>query len=163
MYRARLDYGLSTIDMSTATMRKLTGVALVAYPAGAFLSLEADVRELSQSLVGTFLMAGALLTAAALSSTHIYKDIAGKIEPLGEYERSQRQGALARSYKVLSAIVIVALLYGYTAVLFDLWFPREPDDWQVLCMGFGSLIMILPTVVVIWTGEIDNDELAEGE
>lgn len=67
-----------------------------------------------------------------------------------------------RTYLVLTKLIFATLLYGFLAEANDLWLPREKSDWNLLLLGVGNLLMILPTAVLVWSGKLD-DELAEGE
>ena len=162
MYRARLDYGLSTIDMSTATMRKLTVAALVAFPLGAVIQEGWHLAPSIALLIGSMLMFGAILTGAALASTHAYRMTEGKEGLNGEYERTLRFEAKASAYTLLTKLIIAAMAYGFLATELDLWLPRERSDWNLLLLGVGNLLMILPTAILVWSGKL-HDEPAEGE
>lgn len=162
MYRARLDYGLDTIDMTTATMRKLTIVALTAVPLGALIQEWFSSRPEIGLLLGGLFMAVGFFSALALLATRAYKVVEGRPGPSSEYEKSLRLEGRARAYTILANLLPASLLYGFLATDLGLWFPRDKSDWHLVLILTVNLLMILPTAVLVWSGKLD-DEPAEDE
>jgi hypothetical protein len=162
MYRARLDYGLSTIYMSTATMRKLTIVAVTASLLGALIQDWFSSQLEVGLLLGGLLMALGLFAGIALIATRAYNVVEGRPGPRGEYEQRLRMAGKAGAYTILSKLIIVAFAYVLLAADLGFWFPRDKSDWHLLFLLTVNLLMILPTTVLVWSGKLD-DELAEGE
>ncbi len=158
MYRARLDYGLDIIDMSVATMRKLSVYALVAFPLGAVIVETSDPVTPFALLIGVLLMFSSIFTGAALAATRAYRMVEGRKGFGGEYERALRFEAMAQAYSVLTKMIFAALLYGFLAEANDLWLPREKSDWNLLLLGTGNLLMILPTFILVWSGKLDDED-----
>lgn len=163
MYRARLDLGIDSIDMSAATLRKLTVVALIAYPAGALLRVQFGVDHVAGAVLGNLLTLGALVIGLVMFGTRFYQDVAADEGPLDEYQRSLRHVAMASAYRILSSLALALLSYLYFALEFGLWLPVSSEAWQKLAVGLGLLVMVLPTAMLVWSGMADDHEGEGGE
>jgi hypothetical protein len=160
MYRARLDLGFDSIDMTAATVRKLTAYALVAYPVGSLLRVHLGDDSFLGAILGGFLTLSALLIGFLIFGTRFYKVVAADDAPLDEYEMSLRRAAIADAYtllsSLLSSLLVVALCYTYFALEFGLWLPDRADAWQRIAAGLGLLVLVLPIAMLVWSGKVDE-------
>jgi hypothetical protein len=165
MYRARLDLGFDSIDMSAATMRKLTVAALVAYPVGALLRVQFGADHFLGVAVGNLLTLSALVIGFMVYGTRFYQIVEADDARLDEYQRSLRRATIADAYIVLSSLALVLLCYLYFALEFGLWLPASSEAWQKFAVGLGLLIMVLPTAMLVWSGKVDDhdDDTVAGE
>jgi hypothetical protein len=156
MYRAQLDLGFDTIDMTAATVRKLTVYALVAYPVGTLLRVQYGADAFVGGVLGGLLAFSALFVGFAIFGTRFYKVVTPANGPLDEYQLSLRHAAMVTAYSSLSSLLFALFFYAYFAIEFGLWLPDSSEAWQQIAFGLSLLVLILPTATLVWSGNVDD-------
>ena len=145
---------------SIRTLRVLTLVALAAYPAGALIRLlapETRAGELFGLVMGFGLILLALLAAAPVMGSRLQRIVGEGAKQLDEMEMMLRHRALSWSYGVLSAAVLVLLIYGGVAADGEFWMPSSFDQWNGLFWGAFLYLTLLPTARLAWTMDPAED------
>ncbi len=161
-YRLRPNPHDTTLDLSTRSLRILTVVALVAYPAGALLKLAPGQADTAAGFVGSLLKVAALTAMVAVASSTLASIVVGRRrEKLDEFQLGLRLSAMSKAYTALSALVGAAAVYAFLAVDLELPMPATADAWQQLCTGGMLAILILPATFLVWSPAIGGDDIDE--
>lgn len=141
---------------SIRTLRTLTTVALVAYPAGAL------VRLLGSGTVALVLGFGlillALIAAAPVMGSRLQRIVADEARQLDEMEMMLRHRALSWSYGALAGGILLMLIYFGLSEDFGWWVPRSYEEWSGLFWGAFLYVTLLPTARLAWTMDAAEDE-----
>jgi hypothetical protein len=150
----------SAAGPSVSTLRVLTAVALVAYPAGALVRLltpEGPSGDLIGLVVGFGLIVLALVAAAPVMGSRLQRIVAEQAPHLDEMEMMMRHKALSWSYGVLGGAVLALFLYAGMAVDAGWWIPSSFDQWNGLFWGAFLYVTLLPTARLAWTMDAQDE------
>jgi hypothetical protein len=147
---------------SIRTLRTLTGVSLAAYPAGALVRLLAPddrMGDMVGLIVGFGLILVALVAATPVMGSRLQRIVAEGSKQLDEMEMLLRHKALSWSYGVLSAALLLFIIYMAIASDAGGWVPDAYEEWNGLFWGAFLYVTLLPTARLAWT----MDAAAEDE
>ncbi|MEO7564502.1 MAG: hypothetical protein ABIR63_05890 [Sphingomicrobium sp.] len=145
--------------LSLGTVRTLTAAALFAYPAGAL------IREFGSGviapIVGFALIVVALMSTAALMGSSIQRIVGEQVELLDEFELKLRNRAVGSAYKLLSLLILLAVIYAAIASDQQWWIPHTYGEFSGLFWGAFLYCALLPSVFLTWIVE-PSDIVGDG-
>lgn len=153
----------STAGPSIRTLRALTLVALVAYPLGILIrrfSPDGGGWQWFGLIAGFGLILLALIAAAPVMGSRLQRIVADEKGRLDEMEMLLRHKALSWSYGVLSAALLLFIVYLAVATDAGGWVPDDYEEWNGLFWGAFLYVTLLPAARLAWTmdaGAEDND------
>jgi hypothetical protein len=159
-YRSAVSTG-GAAGPSIQTLRVLTTVALTAYPAGALIRLLApqdDAGRLVGLIAGFGLILVALIAATPVMGSRLQRIVAEQSSRLDEMELHLRHRAMTWSYSVLSAALLLAIMYSAVASDAGLWVPASYDEWNGMFWGAFLYVTLLPTAFLAWTMNAAEEE-----
>jgi hypothetical protein len=139
-------------DRSVEVVRTCTAASLIAYPCGALL-LALGTDTVTTALAGYGLILLSLIAYAPLIGTSLQRIVGEDAKLLDEYELRLRGRALSASYTVLSAMVLLLVIYAAIASDKGYWVPDSYDAFNGLFWGIFLYASVLPTAVLSWMVE----------
>jgi hypothetical protein len=139
---------------SGATLRLLTSLALVAYPAGAAMVAASGGGRaglLSLKILGLALILLAVVAATPVLGSRLQRIVGDNARELDEMELQLRFKALSWGYSAFTALALLAIVYAGIATDTGLWLPRSFDAWNALFWGALLYAILLPTAFLAWT------------
>ena len=136
-------------NLSVGTVRLLSMVGLLAYPAGALVA-GLGPNTLANSLAGYALIVIAFITFGALIGSSLQRIVAEDAKVLDEFELRLRGRALSASYAGFSALVLLAIMYAAFASDKGAWFPHSYVEFSGLFWGVFVYASLLPTAILSW-------------
>ena len=135
-------------EVGLSTLRTLSLVSLVAYPAGA-LTLAWGDGPLSAVLgYGAILMS--LVAAAVIMSARLQRIVGEQPDKLDEYELKLRARAMWGAYTGLSVLLLIGIIYLAIASDAGWWLPTTYDHFSGLFWGVFLYTSLLPSAVLAW-------------
>jgi hypothetical protein len=141
---------------SIRTIRTLTAVALTAYPAGAITYAFAP-DGLPAFIIGFGLILVSLVAATPVLGSRLQRIVADESKQLDEMEMHLRQRALSWSYSVLSAALLLMVMYGAIAEDVGGWTPDSYEHWNGIFWGAFLYVTLLPATRLAWTMDAAED------
>lgn len=148
---------------SIYAIRRLTVVALAAYPAGALTRLlapETSTGDTVAFLLGFGLILLSLAAAAPVVGSRLQRIVGEQATELDEMEMMLRHRALSWSYGLLSAALLLMLVYSGIATDAGAWMPDSYEEWNGLFWGAFLYVILLPTARLAWTMDATEEEEA---
>ena len=159
MYRAQWQPD-QYISLRPSTVRVLTLVALILYPAGALLAALTQADTPLANLGGLVALI-AVMCGIAVIASRTHRLLTAKPTELDEFELSLRYRATSTAYAILTALVVGGVLYLNLASEHGWWAPSSKDQWRGVFWGAFLYAVLLPTAVLVWTAR--TDEIAADE
>lgn len=136
-------------DLSVGSVRSLSAVSLLAYPAGA-LTLALSPDTLSAKLVGYGLILLALASYAPLIGSSVQRIVGDEVKALDEFELRLRGRALSLAYATFTVMTLLAVVYAAIASDKGGWFPNSYDAFNGVFWGIFLYASVIPTALLSW-------------
>ena len=140
--------------ISTARLRALTTIPLLAYPAGCIIRLAAPDAAIAD-IAGLALILLALACVALIIPSYFQRIVGEEKQKLDEFEMDLRRRAYTAAYQGFSALALILVMYIGVASdaqekLPWLWTPSSFDHWSAIFWGGFLYAALLPTAWIAW-------------
>lgn len=141
------------LNRRTPWLRRVYAAPFLLFPASIAIELGDGFGSAWVAILGPLFGVAGVVCAFAVAGSPFLRDTwrSWKSAPvLDEHERLVIAQAQAKSYAVLAAAIMAALLYSQLARGFGWWLPRAAD-LNELYLPVIVMIGILPIVIAEWT------------